>query len=273
MLKKIMLLTLSILFLVSVGWGLPAAAQGDLRLAELRVRLWPEYDRAALLVILEGTLAEDTAFPATVTLSIPARVPAPFVVAAMPTATATSVDEVEYENAEAGEWRTITFQAGGPSFQLEYYDSLERQGEARAPSFTWAGDYAVDSLLFQFQQPPHTESLTLAPELPQAQISSEDNLTYHTGEFGPLAAGETFTLRADYTRSEDTLTAELLSALQSGATTQTSGSTAATAASESFSQSEILITAVVAVAAFLLGAASMRLGINWQSNRRRSSRK
>ncbi len=272
MLKKLAWLTLCVFFPAILAWNSPIAAQENLRLQELQVRLWPEYDRAALLVILEGTLANTASFPVTLSLRIPARVPAPFVVAALPAPTSTAIDEVEYENAAAGEWRTITFQAGGPRFQLEYYDSLARQGDARAPSFTWPGDYAVDSLLIQLQQPPHTDSLSITPQLPQARVSSSDNLTYHTGTFGPLAAGETFTIQIQYTRSEDGLTADLLSALQSSGNTATSGSAPAAEQNSAFGQTEILITAAVAVVSFLLGAASMRLAINWQTSRR-SSRK
>lgn len=272
MLKKPVLLMLCVLFPAILMWNSPAAAQENLRLQTLQVRLWPEYDRAALLVILEGTLADVVAFPVTLSLRIPARVPAPFVVAALPASTSTSIDEVEYENTAAGEWRTITFQAGGPRFQLEYYDSLERQGDARAPSFTWPGDYTVDSLLIQFQQPPHTNSLSITPQLPQAQVNAEDNLTYHLGAFGPLAAGEAFTVRVQYTRSEDTLTADLLRALQSGGSTAASASTPAAGQNSAFGQTEILITAAVAVVSFLLGAAAMRLAINWQVGHR-STRK
>jgi hypothetical protein len=37
----------------------------------LDIEIWPDYDRASVLVLLTGTLPRDTQFPASVTLPLP----------------------------------------------------------------------------------------------------------------------------------------------------------------------------------------------------------
>ncbi len=247
----------------------PGVAQGEVRLSSLWVRLWPEYDQPGLLVIYIGELAEATIYPATIQLRMPARVAAPHVVAVQPSPEA-PIDETTFEVMEEGQWRIVTFQANGPRFQFEYYDTLGRDGNLRQPSFTWPGDYAVDQLLVELQQPPHASELTIDPALPTTQVSADDGLTYHVGQFGPLEAGSLLGLQIRYARDEDTLTVELLGALPAEGT-GSSGSTSVAGASPSGASGGVdaLLLALVAVVSFLLGAAAMRIAINIQAGRRR----
>ncbi len=242
-------------------------AQGVLRLASLRVGLWPEYDQRSLLVIYWGELAPDTVYPAIVRLRMPARVAAPHVVAAQ-TGIDQPIDEVSYESTVEGDWRVITFQANGPQFQFEYYDSLARDGERRTAAFTWPGDYAVESLSIEFQEPPGTQNLSIQPPLPNVQTGSQDGLVYRGSGFGPQQAGQMFTLQLAYTRNREDLTAALLAAASSQTTTTNAPATTTTG-----DGTEIVLLVVVAVVFFLLGAATMRVAINLQTlNRGRRRR-
>jgi hypothetical protein len=264
--KRTIALVLVIFVLSGLAPVRPAAAQDDLRLSSLWVRLWPEYDQPSLLVIYVGELAETTTYPATVNLRMPARVTAPFVVAAQASPDAL-IDETPYEVVEDGLWRTVAFQANGPNFQFEYYDDLNREGDVRQPSFTWPGDYAVDSLIIELQQPPHASELTIDPALAASQVSSEDGLTYHIGQFGPLEAGSLLGFQIRYVRSEEMLTAELLSTLGTASGASSSSSTASNRSGSS-GGIDLVLLVLVAVVSFLLGAASMRIAINIQMNRR-----
>jgi len=244
----------------------PAAsqAQGELRLASLRVGLWPEYDQPALLVIYWGELSPETAYPATVRLRMPARVAEPHVVAAQIGADQ-AIDEVSYESAVEGDWRVITFQTSGPQFQFEYYDELAREGARRTAEFTWPGDYAVESLSIELQQPPDAENLSTQPSLPTMQTNPADGLVYHGGGFGAQQAGQAFTLRLAYSRSSDALTSALLASASSQITTGGTSMASATG-----SGIDVVLLVVVAVVFFLLGAAAMRVAINLQTlNRQR----
>ncbi|NPV68543.1 MAG: hypothetical protein HPY64_15480 [Anaerolineae bacterium] len=242
---------------------LPASlqAQSDLRLASLRVGLWPEYDQPALLVIYWGQLAPETSYPATVRLRMPARVAVPHVVAAQ-NGPDQAIDEVDYTSVVEGDWRVITFQAGGPQFQFEYYDTLTRQGTRRTGEFTWPGDYAVDSLSVELQEPPGAQEVTTQPALQIMQTSPEDGLVYRGGGFGALQAGQSLTIQVGYTRTREELTTALLTA------NRTTAATPSTAAAPS--GTDVILLVMVAVVFFLLGAAAMRVAINLQAlNRQR----
>ncbi|MFC1959280.1 hypothetical protein ACFLYO_01090 [Chloroflexota bacterium] len=260
--KKIV--TVGLLALLMVVLFVPVMAQDEVRLQDLRVGLWPEFDEAALLVIYWGEVAPDVTFPATVSLRIPAAVDAPHVVAAQVDEEG-SVDEVTYENTVDGEWRTITFETNGPHFQFEYYDTLNKDGSARTTNYVWPGDYAVDQLSVELQQPPHSDAMTTTPALANTQVNANDNLIYHGGQFGPLAVGETLPLAIEYTRDTDELTVALLSAMQPQSEPVNSGPSAPPAVASGAGGTDIILLVVVAVIFFLLGAAAMRVAINIQT--------
>lgn len=266
--KRIVLLLIILAMVVAGFSGPTAVAQDDLRLSSLWVRLWPEYDRPDLLVIYIGELAESTSYPATVSLRMPVYVTTPHVVAVQ-NAPGESLDESNFEMTADDQWRTVTFVVNGPRFQFEYYSSLARSGVGRQPTFTWPGDYAVDSLVVEFQQPPHASELTIEPALGAPQVSQDDGLLYYVGEFGTLAAGESVSFQASYTREEDTLTIDLLNALQadSGASAGTNPFTN-TATTGAAGGTDLLLVVLVAVVSFLFGAASMRIAVNLQARRR-----
>lgn len=261
--KRWTLLGLLALLLPGIWSAQPLLAQTDLQLETLRVGLWPEYDQPALLVIYWATLPETTNYPATVSLRIPANVDAPHVVAAQADPLS-NLDEVEYENAPDGDWHIITFEVNGPRFQFEYYDSLAQEGDARALSYTWPGDYGVSQLRIELQNPPHSSGLTTDPVLPQADDQSNDGLIYSIGEFGPLDVGESVALQVNYRRSDDTLTADLLQTLAPLDDTASAGGTTSTTApaSDELTADDVLLVAAVALWSFLLGAFVMWLAMN-----------
>ncbi len=248
----------------------PISAQGEIRLAALQVGLWPEFDRPSLLVIYWGELAADTAYPATISLQMPARIVAPHVVAAQ-AALDGNVVEVPYEAQVIGDWRVISFETNGPQFQLEYYDTLNREGDQRSPGFVWAGDYAVDSFSVEFQQPPGAADISVSPALSNVEIGPQDGLIYARGQFGAVAAGQTFSLAISYMRSQDELTTDLLNSSNQVQPVDTSPAAASSPLSDGV---DVVLLVVVAVVFFLLGAAAMRVAINLQDlNRQNRGRK
>jgi hypothetical protein len=255
-----------VLLVGMVGAFAPVNAQAEVRLAALRVGLWPEYDQPSLLVIYWGEL--DPATP--ISLRMPARIVAPHVVAAQASPVG-NVVEASYEANVEGEWRVITFEANGPQFQMEYYDTLNRDGTQRSPAFVWAGDYAVDAFSVEFQQPPGANDVTISPALSSAEVGPQDGLIYARGEFGAVAAGQAFTVTMGYTRSQDDLTVASLSGTTQVQPVDSSAASPAAAASGGI---DVVLLVVVAVVFFLLGAAAMRVAINLQDlNRQDRGRK
>ena len=183
----------------------PAHAQGNPSLSSVDVWIWPEYDQPDVLVIQRILVGSGTPLPATMTFRIPATAEKPSALAIGDTFTTASDQAVEYTLEPDGKWMKVIVKVTGPAILLEYYDpSLAKAGKDRTYSFMWASDYAVNSFLVELQQPFDASGMQTNPKLPNVNPIA-DELTYYTGDFGPLAAGEVFTLDVSYTKDSDAL--------------------------------------------------------------------
>jgi hypothetical protein len=142
--KRCGILILLGLLTVIISTSRPSVAQAEIRLEQLQVDLWPEYDRPDMLVIYRGTLPADTPLPATLTLRIPARVGQPHAVAYSDETD--NLLEANHSTQVTGDWLAVTLETPTPHFQVEFYDSLTRAGERRSYTFVWPGDYAIEQL-------------------------------------------------------------------------------------------------------------------------------
>lgn len=194
--------------LILVLLVIPAVrAQGQITLAEVAVGLWPEHDQPSMLVIYDIALPED-ALPAALSLRIPAAAGSPHAVAQLEPSEGLVV--APYEESTEGEWTTITLQATMPELRIEYYDpGLQKDGENRHFEYTWPGDYAVDSMVVQVQQPVGASQMRLSPATAEAATGA-DGLVYYTADIGSLPAGQDFKIQLDYQKAGDDLTASSL---------------------------------------------------------------
>jgi len=197
-------------------------AQEGLTLSSLEIDLWPEYDRPDMLVIYHATLPPEISLPVEVTFRIPADAGNPNAVAMRQLDG--SLISTPFDRQVNGEWGLITFTATSPKIQLEYYDpSLEKEGEQRHFEYTWFGDYAVQNLTIQAQQPVGAEDVRFSPSM-NSSITGQDGMVYYAVEVGALGAGETYTIAMGYAKSNDTLSAEQFD-VQPSANLEVSGQT------------------------------------------------
>lgn len=200
-----------LLFLVLSLVLIPAAqAQSSVdALATLEVELWPDFDRPAVLVLLTGTLADDIASPATVTLPLPEEA---------------TINAVAHVNVESGQLETIgdpdtsapgliTFTTPSPTFRLEYYQPYSLDGDRRDFTFDWSSQMAVDQLLTTVQQPAEASDFILSPASDRP-TTGRDGLLYHALAARALPAGESYTVTASYNLDGDQLTVDVLDAQQ-----------------------------------------------------------
>lgn len=179
-------------------------AQAPLTLTSLQVALWPEYDRPSMLVIYRIHLPPDTPLPVTLSFRIPVE-------AGKPNAVAVLVDNelvtTEYDMTSKGEWSQVTFTSGALTAQLEYYDpTLVKDGSDRSFSYTWTGDYAVENLLVEAQQPINADRFSSSPALGDG-VTGNDGLVYYNQSFGKWQAGEEFMFSLNYSKTGDELSA------------------------------------------------------------------
>jgi len=187
--------------LVALWVSFPAQAQSETHLSSVSVKIWPEYDQPAVLVIYSISLSSDTTLPATLNL----RVPAPAEVYAVAV-----FDQVKgllnapYDRTVQGAWATLTITANSRDIQVEYYDALVKNGTARHIVYKWAGDYPVDSFIVALQQPVSATDMVTDPALIKSSVG-QDGFIYYQSAPQTLAAGQSFTLTADYQKITDTL--------------------------------------------------------------------
>jgi hypothetical protein len=201
-----LLFALAVLLAVVV----PAHAQpGALTLSSLEVDLWPEYDQPSVLVIYRIVLPPGVSLPVDLSLRIPAAAGEPSAVAVRQVSTAGTNDlfTIPYQRQVDGEWGLISLTATAPELQIEYYDpGLTKDGATRSFAYNWPGDYAVDALSIQVQQPVGATDMQISPAS-GAGAAGGDGLVYYNKAVGSLPAGETFTISFTYQKESDDLSA------------------------------------------------------------------
>ncbi len=197
-----------LLVVIGVMIPFPVQAQTEPVLSAVDIWIWPEYDQPTALVILRMTVANQVSLPLRMTFRIPARASKPHAMAVGPSFE--QVADREYTLEPDGDWLKVNVVVDGRAIQLEYYDpALTRQGMERSYRFIWPGDYAVQLLHVEVQQPLDATAMSIEPALPN-MTPSENRLIYYSGDFGALAAGQTFELSFRYQKASDTLTISFL---------------------------------------------------------------
>jgi hypothetical protein len=198
------------LFLMMLVMLLPieVRAQNPITVSSLQIGIWPEYDKPSVLVIYQMTLSAATNYPATLSIRIPTDAGEPNAVAAR--LADGSLYTLDKTRQILGEWAIISFTTTTPELQLEYYDpNLTINGVARHFTYVWPGDYTVNQLSVQVQQPFDATQMRISPSLGNGFVGG-DNLTYYTQDIGTVAAGQNFQISIDYQKPSDFLSVENL---------------------------------------------------------------
>jgi hypothetical protein len=174
------------------------------------VKVWPEYDKPGVLVIYQLMVSPQTSLPAEMVFRIPKAAAQPHVLAIGPTLKSVSDQNVDYSLKEDGNWVEVIVQVTAPAVQLEYYDpTILINGTQRTFTYTWPGDYAVQSFSMELQQPFDASSLKSIPDLTSVEISP-DGLTYYSDNFGAIQKGQEFSLEVSYQKASDALSVSFL---------------------------------------------------------------
>jgi zinc-ribbon domain len=191
-----------------------ARAQQPVSLASLEIRLWPEFDKPSVLVILNGQVAAGVALPAGVSIHIPAAAGGPNAVAVV--GADGGLFQTPFTTSSAGGDIITTFTTNSAGFRVEYYDpSLAIDGEARSFGLRWKSDLAIQAVTVRVQQPYGARGLTGRPALASAG-AGEYGLNEYTAALGPLAAGGTVSFDLGYSKTGSTLSATAVANLPGG---------------------------------------------------------
>jgi hypothetical protein len=181
----------------------PGLAQNPVPAIEtLDIEIWPDYDRASVLVLLTGTLSDNTRFPASITLPLPenARLNA---VARIDQQDGAMKDDIFSVPDTSG---SIKFITPDPGFRVEYYLPYSINNNQRSFDFTWQAAIPVQNFQLRVQRP--TSARTLNTEPAAANVArSGDGFTYHTFPARAVPAGIPFSLHVNYIMTSDHLSA------------------------------------------------------------------
>lgn len=196
-----------IIFVVLFLFPLPVQAQSDITIEEMQVKIWPEYDQPSVLVINNIFLSGDVKFPAQVRFNIPVSVGEPNSVAVR------ELDGqlylLDYDMTTSGEWNQLSFTSPYAEIWIEYYDpSLDTGNDLRSYEFKWEGEYPVNNLSLEVQQPITATNMTFKESMGQARVGS-DGLTYFTTAVGAIKANTKITINLEYTKTDNTLSSSM----------------------------------------------------------------
>jgi hypothetical protein len=200
------LIFLFILILPAAGHTLGKATAID----SLTVELWPDYDRASVLVLLTGALPADTALPATITLPIPetAQLNA---IARIDSSDGQMKDDISSSPVPNG----LSFITPDLRFRLEYYLPYAVNNNQRTFNFSWLAAISVNKFKLKVQRPLFASQLSTEP-VPINIFSGEDGFTYYAFSEQVVQAGQSFSVRVDYTMTRDQLSVERLAPTSTG---------------------------------------------------------
>jgi hypothetical protein len=174
-------------------------------LDSLVIEIWPDYDKASVLVLLTGTLPDDTRFPASVTLPLPetAQLNA---VARIDSSDDTMKDDIFSSTNPSG---TLTFITPDLRFRVEYYLPYKVNNNQRSFDYTWLADIAVNQFQLKVQQPIASGSLKTEPAAGNV-LKSGDGFDYHIFSPRTVPSGQPFSLHVEYNMTTSQLSVERL---------------------------------------------------------------
>ncbi len=168
-------------------------------LQKVDIALWPEYDKPSVLVMYRVEIPAETAFPATLQLSLPAAVGEPHAVAWR--GPDGKLFLAQYTRQVRGEWATLEIKAPGPKLQIEYYDLLPISGQARDYRFSWSGGVAVKEFAFEVQEPTGASDFTIKPTPTHQSALGERSLRTYRNVLGSLESTAKATIELHYKRN------------------------------------------------------------------------
>jgi len=185
----------------------PSGARGQAEtteLEEMKIDLWPEYDRPSTLVMYRFRLKPGADLSVPVAIPIPPNVGEPHAVAWRDDKGALFI--ARFTRREEEERAMVIAQLGSREGQLEFYADIDVADRERLFRFAWPGGIDVGSLSFQIQRPSGATDLRVTPK-PSRQWEGEDGLSYALVELGPQPESSTPTIEVRYEKDTAGLSA------------------------------------------------------------------
>jgi hypothetical protein len=219
----------------------------------LDIEIWPDYDRAAVLVLLTGTLPGDTQFPALVTLPLleAAQINA---VARIDGKDGNMKDDISSSTDPPG---MLTFITPDMRFRVEYYLPYNVNNSQRSFDYSWLAPISVNNFQLRVQRPTWARSLNTDPA-PANVGRGAGGFDYHIFPARAVPAGQPFSLRVNYQMAADQLSATSLQSQNPGIQTPTKPATPGTGSGINWALVAIVAGGLIIIGALIWQIASRR---------------
>ncbi len=199
MFKRISFLAIGIILLF--GWVIPVRAEEPLRIANMDVSVWPEYDQPGVLVQYQGAIATTAskANPRELSFLVPKGAGVGAACAIQSNGNHTSETWKE-SDADEG-WTRVTFQVTEPNFHVEYYYNPLTGAPNKKMAFTYQAILPADELVLDVQHPLKATNFVLTPETTDSH-KDNDGFTYHAYLVKQVTAGQKISTDIAYTKTD-----------------------------------------------------------------------
>jgi hypothetical protein len=176
--------------------------------AQMVVQVWPEYDKNAVLVIMDFALPADVPLPATFKFAVPSGAVIAGIGEVDPSNNFTFNYANTYPPIQSGtDWDIATIQVQKyRSLQIDYYYDPGLPVGAGPRSFPVLVQLPMDatSLNLHVQQPSRATEFNVQPAM-QGSGAAQDGFTYAVAAFSDVKAGSTFGYVVSYNKPDGDL--------------------------------------------------------------------
>jgi hypothetical protein len=188
---------------------------------QIGIRVWPEYDKKAVLVIMNLTLPAEVPLPATLRFAVPAGATIAGIGEIDPNGEFTYNYGEDYPPVEPGaEWDIATIEVKSyRKLQIDYYYDPGLPQGAGQRSFPLLAQMPLDvgALLLHVQHPAGATDFAIQPPL-DATGQSDDGFTYSVGSYTDVESGSTLGHTVSYYKPDGSLSVDAANPSEPGTT-------------------------------------------------------
>jgi hypothetical protein len=173
-------------------------------LENLSVDIWPDFDQPAILVLLTGTLPEDSPLPAAVTIPMPDN--ATINAVARLGSDGSMFDDIDYDQSIPGQ---LTLTTPNNRFRVEYYLPYSADGSERSFTFDWQALLDVDEVITSIQKPAAATNVAVNPVADKV-TTGQYGLQYYNLPPMAVRAGDSYLIDISYSNPGGQLSDDLL---------------------------------------------------------------
>jgi hypothetical protein len=179
-----------------------APSSADLRIARMRLSIWPEYDDPRVLILIRGEAAPASAFPTTITLPVPKN--AELIGAGMISEQDALLNH-PYQLVPGDAHDTLELNLPVSRFFVEWYHdpytTTDRESEKRF-TYSLRLPYPIDQLAVDIQQPYEATDFRIDPQSEQQSTGAQGGV-FHQFSYSDVQPGQDVTFTVTYVKTTD----------------------------------------------------------------------